>query len=407
MQTHEKAVPVIVLINVGDEIVDGLCENEHLRRLGDLLARNGLFLKKNIVVRDDDGELAGEFCRSWQSSDVVILTGGLGTRFDDHTREIVARCFAKHSAENGITGGRFPEKAELLPNPNGNAPGILYVEGKQILVMLPGNPIEAEEIFLKHVLPVLRPRVKKTDGIVSEVRVTAYGLSLTETQDKILPIINRAGIKIVTADHAGLIDMRLMPGASGVSADGLLEIVREIRDALGEDFVCSGNRTLAELVAELLLSAKKTLGVAESCTGGLLAGMLTEIPGISKVFVAGAVTYSSEMKEILGVPAEILSQHGEVSAESALALAAAAAEKFGTDYGISITGVAGPSGGTDTAPVGTVYIGYSSPRGDWAQHCRFEGDRRAVRAQAVNAALDLLRRKLIKYRVEDLVADVL
>lgn len=170
-----------------------------------------------------------------------------------------------------------------------------------------------------------------------------------------------------------------------------------------EDFGPAERLTLARAVVEHLVTAGKTLAVAESCTGGLIAAAITDIPGASKAFLGGAVTYATETKaELLGVPECLIAQHGAVSAEVAAAMAAAVAEKFGSDYGLSATGYAGPTGGTDSDPVGTVYLGYHSPEGLWACRLQIEGDRSHVRERAVEHALNWMRRKLKKYKVEDL-----
>jgi len=161
---------------------------------------------------------------------------------------------------------------------------------------------------------------------------------------------------------------------------------------------------LASLVVEQLRCLEKTVAIAESCTGGLLANAFTDIPGASKVFAGSVVSYTNDAKvNILGVPECLLAQHGAVSAECAIAMATAAAEKFGSEYALSVTGYAGPGGGTEADPVGTIYFGYASPTGVWSQRVVLTGDRGQVKLRAVNTALDWMRRNLHKYRVEDLI----
>jgi nicotinamide-nucleotide amidase len=170
-----------------------------------------------------------------------------------------------------------------------------------------------------------------------------------------------------------------------------------------DDFGQSEKLMLAKAVVEHLVGAKKILAIAESCTGGLISAAITEIPGASKAFAGGAITYSNEIKaELLGIPECLIAQHGAVSAEVAAAMAAAVAEKFGADYGLASTGFAGPGGGTEADPVGTVYFGYHSPAGLWACRVQIDGDRATVRERAVEYALNWMRRKLKKYQVEDL-----
>ena len=170
-----------------------------------------------------------------------------------------------------------------------------------------------------------------------------------------------------------------------------------------DDFGPTEKTTPARAVVEHLACVNKTLAVAESCTGRLIAAAITDIPGASKVFAGGAITYTNDIKaELLGVPECLIAQHGAVSAEVAAAMAAAVAEKFGTDYGLAATGFAGPSGGTEADPVGTVYFGYHSPAGLWACRVQIEGDRAAVRERAVEHALNWMRRKLKKYAADDI-----
>ena len=179
-------------------------------------------------------------------------------------------------------------------------------------------------------------------------------------------------------------------------------VARLVRDVVGDDFICTGHACLASLAIERLAGLGRTLAVAESCTGGLLSSKLTDIPGASSALAGSIVAYTEDAKiTLLGIPAALLAQHGPVSAETAVAMATAAAERFGSDYGLSVTGWAGPGGGTAEDPVGTVYIGYASPSGVWSRRIVIAGDRQQVKVRAVNDALDWLRRNLSRYAVED------
>jgi nicotinamide-nucleotide amidase len=214
----------------------------------------------------------------------------------------------------------------------------------------------------------------------------------------------KPGMVLSFGTHTGLVDARISSAGSGFTAEELCEVARHIRDAVGHDFVCTGHACLASLVVEQLRSLEKTVALAESCTGGLLANSFTNVPGASKVFAGSAVCYANDAKvNLLGIPECLIAQHGAVSAECAAAMATAAIEKFGSDYAISVTGFAGPGGGTDADPVGTVYIGYASPAGVWSRRVVLPGDRRQVKLRAVNTALDFMRRQLNKYRIEDLI----
>jgi nicotinamide-nucleotide amidase len=204
--------------------------------------------------------------------------------------------------------------------------------------------------------------------------------------------------------HTGVVDARISSAGSGVTAEQLCDVARKVRDAVGHDFVCTGHSCLASLVVEQLHSLEKTVALAESCTGGLLSNAFTDVPGASKVFAGSAVCYANDAKmNLLGIPECLIAQHGPVSAECAAAMATGAIEKFGSDYALSVTGYAGPGGGTEADPVGTVYLGYASPAGVWSRRVFIPGDRRQVKQRAVNTSLDWMRRQLNKYRVEDLI----
>lgn len=426
MQTREDTPRKVDLINVGDELLDGLCDRGHLPWVAEQLARAGLVLRRSVAVRDDDGCLEQEFQRSWAEADIVITTGGMGPRYNDCTRETVARALRKKLvydkaaeavliAELGAAGRPqvrsadltqcwILEGGELLPNVKGTAPGIFLRESERVLVMLPGDGIALRDMFSRFALPRLREFSHCPTLQEHFVQVRAFGPTITVVEDRIRPLLDQSRVKFVTGESNGMIDIRLLPGKSGLCCNGLLAVAKEIREVLGEDFVCTGTGTLQEIVLEQLAALDLTLGVAESCTGGLLGGALTAVPGASRVFKGGAVVYSDEVKRLLGVPEEILQQHGAVSAEVAMTLATAVAEKFGTDYGLSVTGFAGPDGGTEADPIGTVYLGYSSPQGAWAQRHVLRGDREAVRARAVNTALDWVRRNLTRHRVADVLS---
>jgi len=206
--------------------------------------------------------------------------------------------------------------------------------------------------------------------------------------------------------RAGMVDLRLSSLDSDIlDNQGLQSLADQCREAIGEDFVCFGDLSLAEVIFRELRTLNQTLAVAESCTGGLLSSSFTEIAGISKVFHGGAVCYHNDAKvQLLEVPEVMLEQHGAVSEEVAIAMATGACERFGADYGLSATGFAGPEGGTQVLPVGSIYLGYASPLGVWAKKISLRGDRASNRRRAATAALDWMRRKLRKYKLDEVFA---
>jgi len=214
------------------------------------------------------------------------------------------------------------------------------------------------------------------------------------------------GLHVAFCANQGLVDVRLSSdNHDKLPLDRLKEIGHQCREGLGHDFVSFGHPSLARVVFRTIRSLEKTLAVAESCTGGLLSNSFTDIPGISKVFAGSVISYQNDTKmQLLDVPEAIIQQHGAVSLETAVAMATGAAERFSADYTLSVTGFAGPDGGSRAIPVGTIYIGYCSPVGVWSRKVVFQGDRLSIKRRATTEALDWMRRKLFKYKAEEVVA---
>lgn len=423
MDSNNKCKHEVLVINIGNELLDGLRENGHLLWLGEQLARRGLPITRSVVLRDDAFEISEEIKKSWQNYDLIVTTGGLGPTSDDQTRASIAKVLGlklqrvESAARNLETLfskiGRKVSPADLsqctvleggdsLPNPHGTAPGIFYREGRTTLVMLPGPILELHPMYENEVIPRLCSIGCACDG-EAYVQVRTFGIGAVPLEKIVRPLIMQ-GMDLTFGTHTGIVDARITSGTSGACSQKLCEVAKSIRDAVGDDFVCTGHSCLASIVVEQLRSMEKTVALAESCTGGLLADSFTDIPGASKVFAGSAVCYSNDAKiNILGISECLLAQHGAVSAECAEAMAVAVAEKFGTDYALSVTGFAGPSGGTDENPVGTVFIGYASPTGVWSKKVFMHGDRAQVKLRAVNTALDWMRRQITKYGVEDYI----
>jgi nicotinamide-nucleotide amidase len=413
----------VLVINVGDELLDGIRENGHLLWLGEHLARRGLSITRSIVVRDNAKDIAREVGEAWGAYDLIVTTGGLGPTSDDHTRAAVASALgvklAHVPAAEKALRERFkligrklsdadlnqcfvPVGAQALSNPRGTAPGVFYHRDGKALVMLPGPALELRPMFEEEVVPRLRDVGCACQG-EAYVQVRTFGIGAVPLEDIVRPLL-KPGMVLSFGTHTGVVDARISSAGSGFTAEQLCEVARQVRDAVGHDFVCTGHACLASLVVEQLRSLEKTVSLAESCTGGLLANSFTDVPGASKVFAGSAVCYANDAKvNLLGIPECLIAQHGAVSAECAAAMATCANEKFGSDYAISVTGYAGPGGGTEADPVGTVYLGYASPTGVWSRRVAIPGDRLQVKQRAVNTALDFMRRKLNKYRVEDLI----
>ncbi|MDC1309413.1 competence/damage-inducible protein A [Opitutales bacterium] len=414
-------------ITLGDELLLGIRENTHLTYLGNQLAHHGLEPAANLVIRDNPEDIRLFFSEAWKRSDLVITTGGLGPTTDDITRENIAQALGEELVFDPVIEtalkDRFKQLArpmpeinlrqcyrlgnsEILENPYGTAPGIWLKKDNKILVMLPGPAREMHPMFEEQVIP----RLQK-EGIFPEIdcylQIRTAGIGESTVAEKVEHLFEgKKGLIIGYCAHAGMVDIRLSSlDSDNINDQDLHNLADACRDALGEDFVCLGDRTIAEVIFREVRNLNKTIAVAESCTGGLLSSSFTEIPGISKVFHGGAVCYHNDAKvQMLDVPESMIEQHGAVSEEVAIAMATGACEKYGADYGLSVTGFAGPTGGTQVLPVGSIYLGYASPVGVWAKKIQLRGDRASNRRRAATAALDWMRRKLRKYKLEEVFA---
>jgi nicotinamide-nucleotide amidase len=412
------AAPRYELLTLGDELLLGLTANSHLTWIGAQLGRRGILLQRNVTITDEADAIAAQFRESWARADVVITTGGLGPTCDDRTREVLAEALGqklildpaieqaiaerfarinrKMTPNNLKQAYRF-ERGEVLPNGNGTAPGLWVERDGKILIMLPGPPNELQPMFTEQVLPRLAQR-----GLVSEgeayvqLRTAGVGESMLET--KFQPIFDRyPGLGIAYCAHQWQVDCRVSSPDRRYSMNTLRGIAAECATLLGDDFVCFGHDSLAKVVADQLRESGRTLAVAESCTGGLLANSFTDICGASKFFQGGIVSYSNDSKMLLlDCPECLLSQHGAVSAECAVAMATGVAEQLGADFGVAITGFAGPTGGNGENPVGTIYLGMHAPGGDWSRKLTYPGPRCTVKQRSVTAAVDWLRREIMR-----------
>lgn len=415
--------PIVEVINFGDELLVGIRENSHLVYLGEQLARYGLPIQRSRVITDESVEIRRAFLEAWSHSDIVITTGGLGPTADDMTRENIAKALGAKlvfdpSIEEIIQARfkllgrvmashhlrqcyRFSE-GEVLHNERGTAPGLAYAKDGKLLIMLPGPTHELKPMFEKEVIPLLQQMgALSDDEAYLQIRTCGSGESTVE--QTMQPLIrSNPGLSVAYCVHYGIVDVRLSSKNNRICREKLEALGHEARELLGEDFVCFGHCSLAKVVVHELRALERTLAVAESCTGGLLCNAFTNLPGVSKVFIGGVVCYANDVKvSKVGVPESIIEQHGAVSPECAIAMAAGVAESLSSDYGLSVTGFAGPDGGNKKNPVGTIHIGYHSPVGVWCKTFRYTGGRLDVKTRAVHAALDWMRRKLREHKVEE------
>ncbi|MBV9744306.1 MAG: competence/damage-inducible protein A [Acidobacteriia bacterium] len=379
----------------------------------------GVEVVSKYVVGDHLERLAGVVRLAVSRSEIVILSGGLGPTEDDLTRDAVAaalnRQLVYHPEIAEALEQRFARLnrkmaevnkrqafviagAEILPNERGTAPGQWVEQNDSALMLLPGPPHELKAMFERQCLPRLAAIVPKQVIRTLELRVAGMGES---DLDQLIAPVYKKYQNPATTILAGAGDIQIhfrAQCASPAEAEALLcEVSGPIEVLLGDRIYSRTGDSIEAVAGKLLLERRATLTVAESCTGGLLGERLTSVPGSSEYFLGGFITYSNALKtELLGVSAELLAQHGAVSQPVAEAMAAGARERAGATYALSITGIAGPGGATDTKPVGTVFIGLAGPSGSEVLQRQVFGDRERIRMFASQLALDFLRRTLTR-----------
>ncbi|MBN1823793.1 MAG: competence/damage-inducible protein A [Endomicrobiales bacterium] len=418
------------VICVGTELLGGKL-NSNSAFLGDRLSSIGLEPSQIVTVGDDKNTMKEVFRKAVGESNVVIVTGGLGPTFDDLTREAmaetlgrrlvldrnalsqIARYFVSRNIDmpkNNESQAYLIEGAKLLSNPVGTAPGQLIETDKKpysdkneklLVFLLPGPPREMQAVFEASVFPALK-RIET--GIKKSFTLHVCGMGESAVDEKIRPIVEaerkleKGVVSFTILAHQMIVDIKTsVSGEDELLIDETLtNLKQELRDVLKENIYGEGRQTLESVLGELLIKNKKTLSLAESCTGGLVAHRITNIPGSSLYFKQAAVTYSNESKKtLLGVKEATLKEFGAVSEETVMEMAEGVKKVSGTDYSISLTGIAGPAGGTSEKPVGLVFVGISGPEGPQAHKFIFSGSRIEIRERAANFALDLLRRRLL------------
>lgn len=406
------------ILCVGTELLLGDIVNTNAQYLARRLSELGIFVYHQSVIGDNPERLKEAYELAFSRSDLVITTGGLGPTKDDLTKEVAFEYFGKESvlheeslkiiegyfnklgkpmSESNKKQAYFPEDAVILPNNNGTAPGCIIDEEGKVLITLPGPPKEMKPMFEESVVPYLS---KYQDGILASKVLRVIGVGESEAADMLSDIIdNQTNPTVAPYAKDGEVTFRITAKAhSEEEAHELIKPVeKDIRNILGDRVYGEGEASLEEVVAEMLVKNNLTIATAESCTGGMIAAKLINYSGISSSLLEGAVTYSNESKvRRLGVNKNTLETYGAVSSETAEEMVKGITKTSGADIGISITGIAGPSGGTEEKPVGLVYVGLSIKDEIIIKKLNLAGNRQKIRGRATNIALDLLRRELLK-----------
>lgn len=406
------------IVSIGNELLCGKTVDTNAAYIAAQLRTVGIPVVGVYEVGDEEPAIRRTLTLASQEADILILSGGLGPTDDDLTRQAIAgflgvdlvlrddllaalrQFFDRRGIEmvqKNVVQAYLPRGATPIENPKGTAPGIRAEFNGKVLFSMPGVPIEMRHMLESSVLPELR-RLAADQAIVVR-RLKCFGTGESMIAQMIGDVMERGRNPLVNCTvHEGVITLEVVATAAemALAEAQAVEKERSLRAVLGNLVYGEGSQTLAEVVGERLVQMGKTLAVAESCTGGLLASLITDVPGSSRYFAYGWVTYGNAAKQTeLMVPAELIDKHGAVSEPVARAMAQGARRRSGADYAIGITGIAGPGGGSELKPVGLVYIAVDSRDGAETSRYVFPWDRSAVRSRAAQTALNLLRLELI------------
>jgi len=414
-------MPTAEILATGSELTLGRIANTNAQWLSQRLLDLGFDVRFHTAVGDRLPDLVEAARTACSRCDLVVLTGGLGPTRDDLTREVIARLTGRRMATNeealASIRGRLelfkmsltpknavqalvPRGAVVFQNPAGMAPGFALPLRARWIVALPGVPREMRAIFDAHVAPFLVARFRLP--VIDTLDLVVAGLPESVVDERLGDLSDPHGnpsVGILIRDGAVVVRVRSEARTRPAARKRLSEVARRVRRIFGDHLVGRGDATIESAVVAALARRGWTVAVAESCTGGLVAHRLTQVPGVSQWFRGGVVAYDPDVKRVaVGVPSRLIERHGVVSREVACAMAEGIAHRFGADVGAGVTGVAGPTGGTAETPVGTVDLAIWT-RGHRAHERRhFPGDRADVKARAARALLEMIRQACLTKR---------
>ena len=405
---------IVEILSVGTELLMGQIANTDAQYISRRLGELGITIYRQCTVGDNPGRVLEALEESLARSDMVITTGGLGPTEDDLTKEMVAKYFGLEMVEhapsmealkgymerfgrkmtkNNLKQAYFPKGSIVMPNYCGTAPGCIVESGDKAVAVLPGPPRELRDMFDRSLAPYLQKR----SGVEIKSRfMKIFGLGESNVETMLIDLFHSDNPTLALYCGTGEVTARITARVpAGGDADALIEpVYREIKKRVGTAHYGDGDHTYLEDACVALLREKgKTVTFAESCTGGMLASEFVNVPGASEVLSESFVTYSAEAKQrLLGVDPGVINTYGVVSAECALAMANGALNAAGADYAVAVTGVAGPGGGTEETPVGTVYVAVAGGGRQEARRFSFRsGDRAWIRNLGAVNALNMLR----------------
>ena len=406
------------IIAVGTELLTSSRLDTNSLFITQRLNEAGFRVMRKFVVGDREEEIRRSLETALRDSDVVITIGGLGPTHDDMTREVVSEALGRELhldgalvsrlkarfrragleiTENNFRQAMVPDGGEPIENPNGSAPGLFLKEGKALVFLLPGPPRELEPM-MDPVMELIRTHKQVTQTFHRRLKVASQAESVVDS--RVGPIYKSyPQVETTILSSPGIVELYsywVGEANQELAESQLEELHSRLVEKLGDSLFTDQEESLEEVVGRILLKSGKSVATAESCTGGLLGKMLTDVPGSSDYYQGGVVCYSNRLKiNFVGVDRTSLQRFGAVSEEVARQMAFGIRESTGADFGLSVTGIAGPDGGTPEKPVGLVFIGLADDQDVQVRQERFPGSREAIRMRASRYALDWLRRKLL------------
>ncbi|MGC8559814.1 MAG: competence/damage-inducible protein A [Phycisphaerae bacterium] len=413
------------ILSIGDELTSGQTLNRNASWLSEQLQQIGVRVRQHVTVGDQLEEIVHALRWMHRGADLILITGGLGPTDDDLTRQALATAMGEElitDADALVEIKAFfhrlnrpmpdvnrvqslrPASARCISNSAGTAPGIMAKWDHCRVFAMPGVPREMKVMFETSVGPELKMNGSPT--VLRIATINTFGAGESWVGDKIRDLMKRgADPSVGTTVHDGIVSIRIYArGTESQAQAAISTVTQEVTARLGDLIFSTGEASIESVLVNSLRNCRQTVATAESCTGGLLAELITAIPGASNCFHGGWVTYNDSQKiQELNVRAELLKTHGAVSEPIAEAMAQAARDKAGTNWGISTTGIAGPDGGTDEKPVGTVFIGLAGPDGTDVRRFQFPGQRAQIRLRAAQMAMTMLRLKLLGRPFEQVI----
>lgn len=383
------------IITIGNEILLGKTINTNLAWLGNELSKLGISLEESITIKDDKEQILFLLDNYYKRFDLIITTGGLGPTKDDITKNTIAEYFGKELdfvdeiwekvqnmfafrnvpiSEINRNQAIVPRDFTALKNDQGTAPGLFYEKESKLFFAFPGVPLEMKHLYTERVLPIIKDRFDMNEFYIKTINT--YGISESTTAEILDDIVLEEKVNLAWLPQTGRVDIRIY----GHNIKGCERLHDEINSRLADYVWSEDSNSLSEKIHEIMIAKKKTVALAESCTGGLIQKLMTDNSGSSEYLSGGIICYSNDSKmKLLGVKAETLDEHGAVSHQTAKEMVIGLKRVFDTDFYISVTGIAGPVGGTEEKPVGLVYIGISYKNEMNVYKMRFIGTRDSIR----------------------------